>query len=443
LAIFKPKKKPQNNAARAAIQEVTTHDLNFDGQGVARYQGKVMFIDGALAHERVRVRPNHEHKKFWQGDLIEVVSASPHRIEAPCPYFKRCGGCQLQHLESDQQIGFKQKHLDFALTHKLGLTEVPWQTPILSEPYGYRRRARLGIRYRNNLKQVIVGFREAQNSHLADINDCPVLEPDLAKLIKPLKQSLNELEHPEWYTQAEILAGDHHAVMSLTVIKSPTPADEQALALFAKEQNIVLTLRQNKVDQVLYQPNGSQLEFEVGGCRIAFNGQSFIQSNAGVNRQMIELALKWLKVSEDEQVLDLFAGLGNFTLPLARTAKQVTAVELDKSMVERLLINAQTNQLDNVRGMVTNLADANATEQLPWADVIILDPPRAGAAELMPWIAQQKSRVLYVACDPASLIRDAKPLLEAGYALNKIVVMDMFPQTKHVETMALFTVKDG
>lgn len=419
---------------------VSINGLNHDGQGVSRTLEKVLFVEGALPGETVEAQITKSQRNFSQGQLKNIIEASEERVEAACPHYKRCGGCQLQHLASEHQLGYKKTSLEQNLKRHLKLDALPWQPSIESESFGYRRRARLGVRYRIEQDEIIVGFREQANKHLTDIDTCPVLLPELSALIAPLKTVLPTLQQKARITQVELLKADTGPVAVLRHLKRLSDEDLVVLTTWAKEHEVQLWLQPDEPApvQCLWPEQVSPLHYEVMGEQLSFKVKDFIQGNEAVNGKMVDQALAWLNPQPHETVLDLFAGIGNFSLPLARRCDSVLAVEGDKAMVARLLSNAQHNGLDNIEGKALNLGDPELFPQLKPKDIILLDPPRAGAAELIPWLSKQKARILYVACEPSSLVRDAKGLLDAGYQLSKIGVMDMFPQTKHVESMALF-----
>jgi len=439
VAIVRHKKKANKPAPVEC--EVEIHDLSHEAQGVSRTQEKVLFIAGALPSERVKVKIETQKRQFNLGRIIEVLEASPERVEPRCQHYKLCGACQLQHLDSSKQIGYKQNTLDQQLQRQLKISDIPWSQPIESKPFGYRRRARLGVRYRSKIDEIIVGFREEANSHLTTVSDCSVLEPQLNALIKPLHTIISTLDARSRITQIELIAGDNANAVILRCLKKLPSSDKLALTEWAQNQKVQLWVQGDEHIQKVYPEADERLSYQVNNMDLTFDVKDFIQGNADVNTQMVDQALTWLDVKPEETVLDLFAGIGNFTLPLAKQAKKVYAVEGEKAMAERINQNAELNGVNNIEASAMNLADEELLFKLPKANVILLDPPRAGASVLMPWLVKQKSRILYIACDPSSLVRDAKPLLEAGFRIEKISVMDMFPQTKHVESMALF-IKD-
>jgi 23S rRNA (uracil1939-C5)-methyltransferase len=434
----KPAKKP------APVEKtVEIHSLSHEAHGVSRSQDKVVFVPGALPTETVKIRIDRPGRHFDQAQLLAVDTPSAERITPKCGHYDKCGACQLQHLQSDKQLGYKQADLHQQITRKLKVEDLPWQSPIESEPYGYRRRARLGVRYRNKLDEIILGFREEANSHLTAIESCPVLHPALSDLIQPLHDIISQLQGKSVITQVELIIEDHGPVIVLRHIKNLSTSDREQLNHWAQSLSTSLWLQGDESLEVLHQLSEEPLTYQIDDCQIHFGVKDFIQGNEQVNHAMVKTAIEWLELTESDTVLDLFAGVGNFTLPIAKQVQQVYAIEGEKGMAQRIAENTAVNGINNVSAQAMNLADDSLLSRLPKADAILLDPPRAGAAAMMPWLAKQKSRILYIACEPSSLVRDAKALLEAGFKIEKIAVMDMFPQTKHVESMALFVRKSS
>ncbi|MFT6153338.1 MAG: 23S rRNA (uracil1939-C5)-methyltransferase [Bermanella sp.] len=443
MAIVRHTKKA--NKPTPIEREVDIHDLSHESQGVSRSRDKVLFVAGALPSEKIRVKIDNQKRNFDQGHILEILQASSERVEPHCKHYKLCGACQLQHLVSDKQIGYKQNTLDQQLKRQLKLDSIPWSNPIESSPFGYRRRARLGVRYRNKTDEIILGFREEANSHLTPISNCPVLNPKLDQLIQPLHKVIDGLDAKSRITQVELIAGDNDSAVVLRYLKKIHQNDKNSLINWGKTQQVQIWVQGDDQLDCLYSSTAKDssmpLSYQLDNCDLTFDVKDFIQGNAQVNSAMVKQAMDWLALTEGDTCLDLFAGIGNFTLPLAKKVKHVYAVEGEKSMAKRIDENAKLNGLSNITASAMNLADEELLFKLPKVDAILLDPPRAGASILMPWLVKQKSRILYIACDPSSLVRDAKPLLDAGFRIEKISVMDMFPQTKHVESMALF-IKD-
>lgn len=441
MAIVRNGKKSVKRTEKAQELDLTIQSLSHEAHGVGRHDNKVVFVPGALPGEEVKVRLQKQQRHFSQAQLLSIEKASEHRVEPNCPHFERCGACQLQHLASAEQLPYKQENLHQQLTRQLKLNEIPWQAPIESDGFGYRRRARLGVRYRKQLDEIIIGFREEANKHLTAIDACPVLEPLLSALITPMQACISQLNAKAVITQMELIASDQGPIVVLRHLKALQADDQNILKAFAKQHECLMYLQGDESLECVYPEVETALSYSVSGFELEFQVKDFIQGNAQVNQKMVELAATWLDLKPEETLLDLFAGIGNFSIPLAPKVTSLLAVEGVGPMVERIKHNAQRHNMDNITAMALNLDDEELLFRLPKADAIILDPPRTGAATLMPWLSKQKSRILYIACEPSSLVRDAQPLLDAGFRIEKITVMDMFPQTKHVESMALF-VKD-
>ena len=418
-------------------------DLSHDGNGVARTDGKVVFIRGALPGERVRYRLTRRSRDADEGTVTAVERASPDRTEPRCAHFGLCGGCSLQHLAPEAQLRFKQKQLLDALV-RIGKVQPREVAPALTGPaWGYRRRARLGVKHVPKKQRVLVGFRERASPFIAAIDSCAVLDPRVGARLSALADLVGSLALREQIPQIEVAAVGTVALV-LRVMRKPEESDLDKLRDFARAEGFALYLQTGGLDSVTpldpaqpplaYSPDGSELALE-------FAPTDFIQVNGAVNEQMVRQAITWLAPATGDSVLELFSGLGNFTLPLARGGLRVTAVEGDGALVERARANAARNQLD-ARFVKADLfaADTDADWLRQGYDLALLDPPRAGAREILPALAKAgPRRIVYVSCHPGTLARDAGELVHKhGYALIRAGVMDMFPHTTHVESMALF-----
>ncbi|MGR6872941.1 23S rRNA (uracil(1939)-C(5))-methyltransferase RlmD [Pseudomonas sp. HK3] len=441
VAIVRNGKKTAKRTEKAPELDFTIQSLSHEAHGVGRHDNKVVFVPGALPGENVHVRLQKQQRHFSQAQLLSITEASEHRVEPSCPHYSRCGACQLQHLTTAEQLPHKQENLHQQLTRQLKIADIPWQTPIASNGFGYRRRARLGVRYRKQLDEIIIGFREEANKHLTSIDACPVLEPVLSELITPMQGCISALSGKAVITQMELIASEQGPVVVLRHLKLLNVEDHALLKAFSLKHACIMYLQGDETLECVFPEVEPALSYNVSGFQLEFQVKDFIQGNAQVNQKMVDLAAQWLDLKPDETLLDLFAGIGNFSIPLAPKVKSLLAVEGVGPMVERIKHNANRHHISNITAMALNLDDEELLFRLPKADAILLDPPRTGAATLMPWLTKQKSRILYIACEPSSLVRDAQPLLDAGFRIEKITVMDMFPQTKHVESMALF-VKD-
>jgi 23S rRNA (uracil1939-C5)-methyltransferase len=428
-----------------APEEADIVDLSHEARGVARIGGKTVFVADSLPGERVLLRRTVRHRNYDEAVTERVLQPSVHRVTARCPHFGLCGGCALQHLDAEAQLQFKQGQLLENLARlgdvKPGAVLEPLRGPI----WNYRRRARLGIKSVPRKGKVLVGFRERSAPYVADLRECHVLAEPIGRLIEPLGRLIESLSIASRVPQAEIAVADNAVAFVLRVLEAPDAADLLRMAEFESAQRVRLYL----------QPGGPQTIAPLGqdaaplhyrlpsaGLTIEFQPTDFIQINGVLNEAMVDRALRELEVEPADVVLDLFCGLGNFSLPVARKAARVVAVEGDAGLVERARANAGRNGISNVEFHAADLFK-DVTDR-SWAgikfDLVLLDPPRAGAREVLPTVAGSGARrVVYISCHPGSLARDAGLLVrEHGFRLTAAGVMDMFPHTAHVEAMAVF-----
>lgn len=424
--------------------------LSHDGRGIARQDGKTQFVDGALPGETVMAKMLSSRRRFDELRTLEVLERAPERQSPACAYADLCGGCSLQHMQEDAQIGFKEQTLREHFAHFGGIEPEQWVPPMRSESTtGYRRKARLGVRYVRARNSVLVGFREKRNSFLTDIDRCVVLDPRVGERITPLRELLRELDAYDRIAQVEVACGDETAALVFRHLDPLSEADRNRLVAFGQAHDLHVYLQPKGPDTVhriwpvAADPREERLSYRLDAfdLTLRFHPMDFTQVNAGINRAMVQRAVDWLDVQPGDRVLDLFCGLGNFTLPLARRGAQVVGVEGDEAMVVRGRENARLNGLNNVTFYGADL-HGDFTGQ-PWAregfDRILIDPPRSGAEEVCRYLtAFGARRIVYVSCNPATLARDAGVIVRNGYRLKRAGVMDMFPHTTHVESIALF-----
>ncbi|MDJ0834093.1 MAG: 23S rRNA (uracil(1939)-C(5))-methyltransferase RlmD [Gammaproteobacteria bacterium] len=424
--------------------EVTIEGLSHEGRGIAHHNGKIVFVFAALPGERVRIQINKSTKKFSEASVVEVLEASPQRIEPHCPHFSLCGGCSMQHVSSEYQLELKQQAILEMMTHAgIDIGEVI--PPLTDAPWGYRRKARLGVKYVHKKQRLLIGFRERNKPYLADMQTCPIMVDQVGQHLPELMQLIGGLQARETIAQIEVAADDDHCMLVLRHLQPLSAADRQQLLAFAEASGFWLQLQPHGPDSVqpLY-PAEQVLRFRPladSDIAIRFHATDFTQVNAGINQQMVRQALDHLDLQPQDKVLDLFCGLGNFTLPMARLAAQVTGIEGDPAMVQRARDNALEFGLDNTEYFSADLTrlDPAAAWMRQKYDKILLDPPRSGALDIVEHIrAFDASTIVYVSCQPSSLVRDAAVLCSAGYRLSHLGLMDMFPQTAHVESMAVF-----
>jgi 23S rRNA (uracil1939-C5)-methyltransferase len=431
----------------AAPVEVLIESLTHEGRGVARVGGKTLFVDGALPGERVSARYVACHRRYDEAAAEAVIYAAPARVKPGCAHFDVCGGCSLQHMDAGTQLHAKQQAVLEVLKNVGRVQPQRILEPIVAEPWGYRRKARLSARYVPKKGGVLVGFRERYSHFLAVLEGCEVLHPSVGRRIRALRDLLTAMDARDRIPQVEVAVDDaDRTALVFRHLKPLSEADRERLKAFAREEDVQVWLQPKGPDTVhcLWPAEPAPLvyahpDFDV---RVPFAPLDFIQVNRDINRAMVPRAIELLQVGPEDRVLDLFCGLGNFSLPLARRAGHVTGVEGEAAMVARARENADLNGIDNVDFHAADLA--SSVHDSPWAqaryDVVLLDPPRAGAAGVLDLPGRVGAgRVVYVSCNPATLARDADTLVNThGYRLEAAGVMDMFPHTSHVESMALF-----
>lgn len=441
--------RPKIAAAKPLMSDIaiaTIESLNFDARGVARVGGKTTFIEGALPGEEVRFRYHNKHKTYDTGAVLEVLRQSPARAVPPCRHFGVCGGCSLQHLEPDAQVRAKQQVVAENLERIGHVRPDTWLAPLTGSPWNYRRRARLGARFVTKKGGTIVGFREKRRAYITPLATCLTLDARAAALLPALRDTIGGLARPERLPQIEIAAGDDEIAFVFRHLDLLTDADRERLCAFGQEHRVQIHLQPAGIDSIhaLWPRVPSPLtyrlpEFDIA---LAFQPVDFVQVNGEVNRKMVRQAVELLEVGPNDHVLDLFCGLGNFTLPLARRAALVVGVESDAGLLARAQANADMNGLTNVRFNAEDLYRDSGLSYWQGGrfDKLLLDPPRAGAIEAIKRLpGEWPARIVYVSCYPATLARDSDYLVHTlGYRLAAAGVADMFPQTSHIEAMALF-----
>ncbi len=425
--------------------ELVIDSLSHDGRGVGHIEGKAVFVDGALPGERVRGRLVAKHKTYDEGVVETVLEPSPLRVEPRCAHAGVCGGCSLQHLAPAAQIDAKQQVLLDNLAHIGKVTAQEILPPLRGPHWGYRTKARLGVKFVRRMQRALVGFREKHKPHLAELTRCEVLHPLIGERITELAELIGGLEARERIPQVEVAVGDDVAALVFRTLDPLSARDAESLRGYGERTGLHMYLQPGGPDSVhLLWPDCSELTYTLPAydLRLVFEPTDFTQVNRAINGAMIDLALKLMDVQPGDRVLDLFCGLGNFTLPLARRCAHVVGVEGEAGLVRRARDNAARNGIANAEFHVANLAED--VRIYPWLkqgfDKLLLDPPRSGAMEVIPAIARLGfKRIVYVSCNPGSLARDAGLLVhEHGYRLVKAGVMDMFPHTAHVESIAVF-----
>ncbi|MEA9578416.1 23S rRNA (uracil(1939)-C(5))-methyltransferase RlmD [Xanthomonas nasturtii] len=439
--------RTRNRFDRTPFQTAIT-DLSHDGRGVARRDGeggKVTFISGALPGELVRAEPTARSRHFDEAKTVDVLEASPQRATPRCPHFGVCAGCVLQHLEESQQIVAKQRVLMDNL-ERIGHVSPQTVLPALvGDTWGYRRKGRFSVRRVEKKDKTLVGFRELDPRFVADLSVCYTVIPEIGEKIPLLAALIEDMDGKRDIPQIEFIAGDDAVALTIRHMQPLSERDRQAWVEFAQTHGFAIFLQPGGVDSVhpLW-PQDVPLSFRLPqwDVELAFRPLDFIQVNASLNQKMIAHALTLLDAKPDDRVLDLFCGLGNFTLPLARTVREVVGVEGDAGLVARAKENAQRNGLDNAQFYAADLTQDQ--RNTPWMrqgfDKLLLDPPRSGALEVLQQLPLKKfERIVYVSCHPGSLARDAGYLVnEQRFTLVSAGAMDMFPHTAHVESIAVF-----
>ena len=423
-------------------------DLTHEAEGVVRggeASGKTVFVAGALPGERVSFRRVSFHRSHDEAQLVEVLEPSPQRVTPRCAHFGVCGGCALQHLEPAAQLQAKQKELSDNLARIGQVTPDEWLPPLLGPEWGYRRRARLSSRYVTKKGRSLVGFREKQGKYVADVLRCEVLAEPVAGLIGKLGELLTGMQRRESIPQIEVSLSDGERVLVLRVLDALPESDLAALRQFEREQGLRILLQPGGLDTVApMTPGPVDLYYRLDDfdLRLDFGPTDFVQVNAAINAGMVRRAIELLEVTSTDRVLDLYCGLGNFTLPLARHAASVVGVEGESGLIERARANARRNGIENASFHVADLSVA-PDRNIPWMrggfDKVLLDPPRMGAAEVLSAVAHlAPRRVVYISCHTGSLARDLGQLTqEHGFRLRAAGVLDMFPHTTHVESVAV------
>lgn len=420
-------------------------DLSHDGRGVARRDGKAVFVAGGLPGERVIVEPTARNRHFDEARVLEVLQASPDRVQPRCPHFGVCAGCVLQHLAEDKQILAKQRVLLENLERIGHVTPQSVLPPLTGDNWGYRRKGRFSVRRVEKKDKTLVGFRETDPRFVADLSVCHTVIPQIGQKVAALSALVDGLQARSDIPQIEFIAGDDTVALTVRHLSPLSEGDRAALTAFGQEHGFAILLQPGGVESVQpLWPEAPQLSFHLPrwNVELAFRPLDFIQVNARLNEKMIARALDLLDMQPGERVLDLFCGLGNFTLPLARQVTEVVGVEGDAGLVARARENAQRNGVANVQFHAADLAQDQ--RDTPWMrqgfDKLLLDPPRSGADEVLRQLPLKGiARIVYVSCHPGSLARDAGYLVnERGYRLKAAGVMDMFPHTAHVESIALF-----
>ena len=438
------------------LVEITIEGMSHEGRGIAHVNGKVAFVEGALPGEAVTASYQTNRSQFAELKTIEVIKPSPERVEPPCSYAPICGGCSMQHLNNESQLLFKEGVLLEQLGHVAGLQAEKFTLlpKLQAKVLGYRRKARLAARNVVKKGGVLVGFREKNSGFIVDMESCKVLDDGVSCLINPLRQMLTSLEASSGIPQIEVAVGDpepgaseyKNIALVFRHLHDLSDKDIRLMMDFGLSNGVQIYLQPGGVDSVSkIFPAGekSRLHYSLSdySLTIGFHPMDFTQVNREMNIMIVDRVIQMLDLKKSDSVLDLFCGLGNFTLPIAKKAKSVIGVEASQEMIGRAKENAFYNNISNVKFYVEDLYKTSKSSQwmTPHFTKIMLDPPRTGASEMMSTISKLKpEKIVYVSCNPATLARDTKILGANGYKLKSAGVMDMFPHTSHIESIAEF-----
>lgn len=429
--------------------QATITGLSHEGRGIAHIDGKTTFLFGGLPGETVEFSYTRQRGAFDEGDVTAVLKRSEQRSDELCQHFGLCGGCSLQHLQHKAQIDIKQQSLAEQLTHQTNITPNTWLAPLVASPWQYRRKARLSVRHVPKKNKVLVGFRERNGRFVADLQRCPVLAQHVGEHIQALSELLFHFEHKDAIPQIEIAMGDEDIAIIIRHLQNFSDTELAQLTDFVRTRQWRLYLQPKGIDSVqLHYPTEDTnplLHYQLHqySLTLYFHPSQFIQVNSSLNQQMVDQAIELLDLQPSDSVLDLFCGIGNFSLPIATRTKHVVGVEADNSAVLQAQKNADYNKLTNTEFYAADLFETDYSPQAPWVrhyDKLLLDPPRSGAAAMIAQLPRfQVSRIVYVSCNPATLARDTQALLAQGYQLEAAGMIDMFPHTQHTEAMTLFT----
>lgn len=424
--------------------------LDHEARGIARQDGKAIFVEGALPGERVEYASFRKKASYEMAHLVEVLAPSTNRIEPRCPHYGVCGGCAMQHLDLLAQVAVKQRVLEDSLWHIGRVRAEEILSPIQGASWGYRHRARLGVRKISKKAGMLVGFHERRSSFIADIQQCDVLPPHVSELLMPLRELIGALSIAERLPQIDVAVGERCTALLLRVLAPLTAVDEKLVRNFADQHQVIFYLQPKGADSAyrFYPESGPQLSYTLPefGLELEFRPTDFTQVNHAVNRVLVRRALRLLDPQPKERIADLFCGLGNFTLPIARSGAQVVGIEGSAGLVQRGRESAQANGLSGqVEFGVANLFQCTSASlgALGHFDKMLIDPPREGAIEVVSALGENAPwRIVYVSCNPATLARDAAMLVrEKGYCFVSVGAVNMFPNTAHVESIAVFEKK--
>ncbi len=432
------------------IGHATIEALSHDGRGITHVDGKITFLENALPGEEVNFIYTNRRSKFDAGTAIEILNSSPDRVVPHCKHYNICGGCVLQHLSHEKQITLKTQALQEQLKHIAGIEKVNLLPPIVGPILGYRSKARLSVKYVKKRNEVLVGFHEKNHSYVTSTEECPILHASVGKKIKLLSKLISSLSIYPYIPQIEIACGNEVTALVIRNLQNFSENDLKLIKAFASEHNFQIYSQSGGIDSI--QPiNTSQETKELyytllsQNIKITFVATDFTQINQAINTQLVTHVLNLLEIKTEDTVLDLFCGIGNFTLPIATKCQKVVGIEGNKTAIIRANQNAECNNIKNIEFHVADLAKElpNAIWNQKQYNKILLDPPRTGAEELCKQIKKFKAQqIIYVSCNPATFARDIKIIIGDGYELESLTLADMYPHTSHVEVIGLLKLRE-
>jgi len=434
--------------AKSKVYELNIESLSHEGRGISHHDNKIIFTRGTLPGEKVIASRSLSRAKYEEADIVEILQPSPDRIEPKCAVYGICGGCSFQHLSSQDQISAKQDWVQSAFKGQAKVLPKEWLDPLLLEGWGYRRKARLGVRYVNKKDKLLVGFRERKSSFITVMERCEVLHPLLGDNLELLGECIGKLSVKFDVPQIEVAIAELDTILILRHLQPLTSEDEAILHEFGKKLNITWYLQSGGLETVKPLSEAVSLNYSLPDhdIKMTFLPTDFTQVNFELNQKMINLALELLDLNKEDEVIDFFCGLGNFTLPISRYVKSVVGIEGDSGLVERAKQNASQNGISNASFYKADLfEDVSGFEWFRGRNYnkVLIDPARTGAIEIVELLPKLNvERLVYVSCNPATLARDTARLIDLGFSLESAGVMDMFPQTAHVESIALFVRKN-
>ncbi len=429
------------------MAEVHINALDHEGHGICRVEGKVTFVDGALPGETAEISVFRKHPKYDSANAVRILKSSSQRAEPKCVHYGRCGGCVLQHLEVSAQVAAKQRILEENL-QRIGKVRPEIILPALYGPsWAYRHRARFSVKRVDKKGGALVGFHEKKSWFIADMRTCEVLPPHVARLFMPMRELIPQLSNSDRVPQIELAIGETSTVLVFRLLTPWNDADAEIVRAFADRHGVEIWVQPKGPDTAVpfYPDNGGLLQYSLPEFNVVhpFRPTEFTQVNPHINRALVHRAVTMLAPQPHERIADFFCGLGNFTLPIARSGAKVVGIEGSKALVSRAQENAQLNGLINVEYAIDNLFEMTPEKyaKLGHFDKLLIDPPRDGAMELVKSLPQDRppQRIVYISCNPATLARDAEVLCHVkGYSLKEAGIANMFPHTAHVESIALF-----